>query len=565
MASNNTGRSWKRLAIYGGIIGVGLLGVQLALTKIQHDALLPPPGPVKPKTVFPDALPAMQKALEQAPSRHIVGRFPLLPTMRYESWHQGKAFRHDNTVATYSFDGKRYWLHSPQQKLAWVSSNADDLSDQHPNLKNTHPYPTTLSEIDPRVLANSDRWSADKSALRGRLLPVDDNSNPRDITVTLDPATGRPLEETFLGLADRAVGMSESAFGAAAPPPVGGQPRPRRPRPRPTPDGGPTLLAQYNYDFAPIPEARFRPTLPQGTTLYDIDKIRTAWKGPLTNTLARLKLGGKELLIHNVQINAWGDVSVFYSGRLPLDFIAVKQPDGKNSQMYGYLQVEDSLGRVSPPPPNVKDIFGKLTSQRPPVVSTSPNTAYEFYARNPVSVMNTVLPPPPPGSGDGISVFTITCHTLQPDPRPRAVTLRWLVYPRDPSAEIQTLEYKSGPLTPQPAPEVLVPTFYVSPEPATPENQVAMARRFATLSFRDKVGHPPTPTELDALFAEFQQVGKYDTFKLQSLYDWNQKLKRSQQALQVAQYAFKIRPNDAPQTQDWEKTAKTGAPAAAGR
>jgi hypothetical protein len=385
-------------------------------------------------------------------------------------------------------------------------------------------------------------------------------------TLALDPATGLPREEKFLGQVEGLVGMGESAFGTAPPPPIGGRGGGRRrPRPRPTPEGGRLLLSQYTHDFAPIPASTFRPTLPPGTTLYDIDKIRETWKGPLTRTLARLSLGGKDLLIHDIRIDAWGDILLFYSGRLPENVIAVKQPDGKSTPAFGYLRVEDSLGRVSAPLPNPKSIFGKPTDQRTEPVKTSPKIAYLSGSRIDIPIMTKVLPPPPPGYGEGIAALGITCHVTEPDPRPRTITLRWTIFPRDPSAEPRTLEYKSGVLTPQPPSDILIPHYSPSVEPPAPADLNALERRIKAWQFRESMGHPPASTDLDALFAEVQKVGIYEFQLCKALYDWNRKFKRDQQAVQVAQYALKIAPKDGFSQDFWGKELKTAVPVAAAR
>jgi hypothetical protein len=139
MASSNTPRLWQRVGIYGGVIAGGLIGVQLWLSRVRHDALLPPPVPQREKPTFPAAFLGMLKAVESAPSRHVVGRFPQTPTVRYESWHQGPLFRHDDSAGTFAFDGERYWLYSLGQKTAWVARSEDDLDLGHPNPKNTFP------------------------------------------------------------------------------------------------------------------------------------------------------------------------------------------------------------------------------------------------------------------------------------------------------------------------------------------------------------------------------------------------------------------------------------------
>jgi hypothetical protein len=437
--SSGTRRVFWRLGIGVALAVGGTLVGQRWLEKVRIDAVATP-SPAQ-KAPYPATLDKIAMALKTAPTAHIVVNLPEGQESRWESWRDGTNYRHEGMRLGRFSDGKRHWFIDRQKKWAWVCTDPQNPALPEIGLVESPPRPFLFQAIADSTL-DAYHWKESTDTIQ---VQVAENGLLNEHTLIFDPQTKLPKEEIVEGPVGLApVKAVKLDFATPSPVPTPNMTPPPRKR-----------IARYTFDYGPIPAATFAPPLPSGLRLYDLDAIRTTWKARLAKEKARIELGGKTLIIREVTINEKGDVFVFYTGRLPEQHVKVKVAREKASAMYGVLEVEDSLGNKSGPRPSRGLMFGN--ERLPNIRSTA---AYEVFGqRDVILLMQEDFPPTTPTSGDGMSYLAIRWQKDTSDPRPRTITLRFVLIPRDEDLQPLVKEYTTELLTPSGAgmPDIVVP------------------------------------------------------------------------------------------------------------
>jgi outer membrane lipoprotein-sorting protein/tetratricopeptide (TPR) repeat protein len=102
-------------------------------------------------------------------------------------------------------------------------------------------------------------------------------------------------------------------------------------------------LSEHHEYNQPLSAALFEPRFPKSARVVDIDNGQETWKARLSKGIARQRIGGREIVIRDLQVNAQGDLFMLYTAGQRLEDLSAP---GKMYRRDWEVEVKDERGTV---------------------------------------------------------------------------------------------------------------------------------------------------------------------------------------------------------------------------